>query len=345
MNLIRRLGQTAIFYIWRCYSQDIRSGNFYQVFLKHCQDADISLTDIESLNWVFDCGPEGHSTDDIKLSIQSLKNQGLEIHYRVIFSALMDPSQVDYPAIYLPYRLINQGHFIEHVKDQHIDWLSVEHDRLILCLMRRISHSRVLLAKKLLKQWRPEDLRLSLGVTPGALSQKTNIEFEQLLKPHSLPIVIDAPEVDLYNQHRVGHDLFYRSPINLVVETSHESDDNVWRSVFVTEKSYKAFVWHQLPIWYGVSGIVQECRRQGFDVFDDVFDGHQYDLIKDPWIRQVEMLALLKQVVNGHGGFGGILELRQKLWSRLQANYNHAHGLYHKSLSEHPAMINGFIYD
>lgn len=61
--------------------------------------------------------------------------------------------------------------------------------------------------------------------------------------------------------------------INLVNETSPREFP------FMTEKSVKPFYTLQFPIIFGYSGIVDELRSYGFDMFDD-FINHEYDNIK-----------------------------------------------------------------
>lgn len=61
--------------------------------------------------------------------------------------------------------------------------------------------------------------------------------------------------------------------INLVNETSPREFP------FMTEKSVKPFYTLQFPIIFGYSGIIEELRSYGFDMFDD-FINHNYDNVK-----------------------------------------------------------------
>lgn len=60
------------------------------------------------------------------------------------------------------------------------------------------------------------------------------------------------------------------SYIDVVTETAHDL------LPFMTEKSVKPFYNLQIPIILGYSGIVNDLRDMGFDVFDDIVN-HEYD--------------------------------------------------------------------
>jgi hypothetical protein len=93
----------------------------------------------------------------------------------------------------------------------------------------------------------------------------------------------------------------------------------------MTEKSFKCFVMHQIPVWLAPYYSVSCYRNLGFDVFDDLID-HSYDLEPDPTQRiklvadQVERLCDLTNLDN----------LRQKLLPRFLKNIDTL-----KSLSNH----------
>jgi hypothetical protein len=57
------------------------------------------------------------------------------------------------------------------------------------------------------------------------------------------------------------------SPVNIVNETEYFSVTGI-----VTEKTLLAIASEQIPIVIGHKGIVDQCRRMGFDMFDDLVD-------------------------------------------------------------------------
>lgn len=203
-----------------------------------------------------------------------------------------------------------------------------------VCLMRRPSISRAHLVKRLYSNFNKDDIILTFG-TSGS---RTSEEIENIVKPHPVPIVVDQPDVDRETQHRIKHDLFYRAPINLIVESSSQIDPGVWRSVFVTEKTFKAFSWFQFPIWYAVPGLVKEVRNQGYDVFDDIFENHYYDELIDPWVRMTQVILLLKRVLKHD-----ISDLRRQHWARLKFNADRISQVHHDTKLTHGDMINELL--
>lgn len=63
------------------------------------------------------------------------------------------------------------------------------------------------------------------------------------------------------------------APVNIVTETEYDPPVGI-----ITEKTQMAIAAQQIPIVIGHQGIVDQCRRQGFDMFDDVVD-NSYDTL------------------------------------------------------------------
>jgi hypothetical protein len=66
------------------------------------------------------------------------------------------------------------------------------------------------------------------------------------------------------------------APVNIVTETEYEPPVGI-----ITEKTQMAIAAQQIPIVIGHRGIVDQCRRMGFDMFDDVVDNSYDDLPND----------------------------------------------------------------
>ena len=159
-------------------------------------------------------------------------------------------------------------------------------------------------------------------LTLGTDNYDPDCKLAKLMHPYPYPIWADNTNtpinVEIANSLKVS-DLFYRSPVNLVVESSSQVDAKVWQNIFITEKTFKSIVWHQYPIWYAVPGLVEEMRKLGFDVFDDVFENHYYDTIPDVHQRRQEIIKLLHRTLVSHN----MPELRLTHWARFEKNVNH----------------------
>jgi len=325
--------------IWRnILSSDLRSQGFVPILEQDLAQIGLHLSDTMDFVWILDLGPEGISAEDLRLFHDFLCHQnGLpEKNFRAAFSCVQDVASLPYPAICIPDRLIINGNWYTHLQFQKVDWRSLEITHDIVCLMRRASLGRAHLAKRLLSKFSPEQLIITLGSDGNGCDP----EIRQLVKPRSFPLILDSPKVDRVAQHRLAHDLFYRAAINLVVESSSQVDPNTWRSVFVTEKTFKALAWHQLPIWYAVPGMVDAVRRMGFDVFDDVFDSHRYDQTQDPWTRMTQVVSLLKCLCDSD-----IKKLRRTLWPRLEKNAALVNQKHADANSRHQQELHKLTYE
>lgn len=326
--------------LWYSAWLDINSGilrslDISNTVINDLSNDNININNIAKYRWFIDLKPEGINAEDLKYLYEFLIYNGLPSNnFRVAFSCVEDVEKLPYPAITIPNRLIHNGNWLENLQAQHINWHSLPMTHKFVCLMRRPSIGRAHLTKRLYSNFNREDIILTFG-TSGS---RTSIEIENIVKPHSVPIVVDQPGVDRITQHRLDHDLFYRAPINVVVESSSQLDPGVWRSIFVTEKTFKALAWYQFPIWYAVPGLVAEVRRQGYDVFDDVFENHYYDDIQDPWVRMTQVVLLLRRVL-----LQDMNELRMKHWNRLENNASQVAIIHHETKLTHGNMINELL--
>jgi pantothenate kinase-related protein Tda10 len=97
-------------------------------------------------------------------------------------------------------------------------------------------------------------------------------------------------------------------------------DAHIWKSVFLTEKTWKVIMQHQLPIWYGVPGTVDQVRQLGFDTFDDILNNHQYDTVQNESERYQQVFELIANI-NQQYSLADCQQLRNQLAPRLMANY------------------------
>ena len=84
--------------------------------------------------------------------------------------------------------------------------------------------------------------------------------------------------------------LYSTTKINVVTETLYTETPGV-----ITEKTLFALLAGQIPIVIGYPGIVEHCRRLGFDMFDDLVD-NSYDTLHDTY-RWSEALSRNKELL------------------------------------------------
>jgi len=329
---------SIIFYdIWRNFpAEDFTNGRVVYHILEDLDQAQIDLSEIKKYRWIFDLKPEGVSSQDMIGVFDFFHGKGLDIdQFRVAFSCVEDISGLPYPAISLPDRLIYNGNWWMHLEHYKIDWANLPMTHKLTCLMRRPSVSRGTLAKRLLAKFDVNDLVMTFG-TSGSDSTE---DIRRMIWPQPYPMIVDRPMADQVFQHRIDHDFFYRAPVNLIVESSSETDPNVWRGIFITEKTFKAMAWHQFPVWYAVPGLVSEVRKMGFDLFDDLFDNHAYDSIQDPWVRMTQVVLLTRRFCDQD-----TVALRRQHWSRLTKNADLIREIHTTAISRHTEALERLIY-
>jgi hypothetical protein len=82
------------------------------------------------------------------------------------------------------------------------------------------------------------------------------------------------------------------APVNIVTETQYDPPTGI-----ITEKTLLAMAAQQIPIVIGHRGIVDQCRRMGFDMFDDLVD-NSYDQLPNK-SRVEEALELNRDLIQG----------------------------------------------
>jgi len=230
--------------------------------------------------------------------------------YMVLFNAQVDVDQLSYPARCFTAWLINRS---EYKLDQLNYNFDVALDRKFLCLLRRPTLNRARLAKFMLDHVGLDNARLSFG--SGA---QGGLEQYQDVVGCDLPLLVDGQLTDRVQEFDVSNTVFHRCLFNIAAETSSQTEAN-WRSVFLTEKTWKAMMQRQIPIWYGVPGLVQQVRVLGFDVFDDIVN-HGYDVILDEHERHQAVFDQITQI-NQRLSLADCQAVRQQLRPRLEANF------------------------
>jgi hypothetical protein len=229
----------------------------------------------------------------------------------VLFNAHVAVDQLPYHARCCTTWLINRS---EYQLGQFRYDFDIALDRKFLCLLRRPTLNRAKLARFFLDNIGLDNARLSFGSgAQGGLDQYQDVVGVDL------PLLVDGVLTDRVREFDINNTQFHSCLFNIAAETSSQSEAN-WRSVFLTEKTWKAVMQRQIPIWYGVPGLVEHVRELGFDTFDDILDGHQYDTIMNETARHQSVFDLISQL-NDQYSLADCQALRQQLQPRFEANF------------------------
>ena len=235
-------------------------------------------------------------------------------HMLAFYNAAGDTAGLDHRIVVYPWAMANHEDISKKIPLSEQDSRSLQLDRKILCLIRRPSWSRAKFAYALTNTVDVESLRISFGVLP---SNQTG-QYQSFFNTAQLPLLINSI-ADYDIQHDQSDLLFHTCLFNAVVETSSQTDQDSWHTKFITEKTFKAFLLRQIPIWFAVPGLVAEIRKLGFDLFDDIVD-HSYDSDYNEHQRITSVttqLRRLDQTLN----LQQCQQLRNDLWSRLNRNF------------------------
>lgn len=335
ISRLRIKDSTITYDLWRQISAtSLRDGSIIQTILEDLNEENLALGNVSGYTWVFDCFMEGISAKDINHVATFFRQQ--KINFCVIFSCVEDTGLLDYPAVSLPTRLITNGNWLPHLEGQQIDWLNLPMTKDFVCLMRRPSKSRALLAKMLLDDFDRNNILVSLGINGGYCDKS----IQDLVQPHGFPLTIDGDTIDEVQQHCPTERIFYCTPLNIIVETSDTRSQDTWHSIFITEKTFKCFAWHQFPVWFAVPGLVQQVRNLGFDVFDDLFNNHSYDSIENPNKRMQAVVSEVKNFTEKN-----TTNLRFTHWKRLEQNSILVKQLHDSAEKNHSKIIQALLND
>jgi hypothetical protein len=277
--------------------------------LHDCERSGISSEEFAQSKIILSFLDEGFGSAEIA----PLTNILLHSHsgrFMVLFNAHVDVDQLPYPARCFTAWLINRSEYRLDQLDYDFD---IDLDRKFLCLLRRPTLNRARLARFFLDNIGLDTVRLSFG--SGA--QAGLDQYRDVVR-RELPLLVDGVLTDRVREFDISNTQFHSCLFNIAAETSSQTEQN-WRSVFLTEKTWKAVMQRQIPIWYGVPGLVDHVRSLGFDTFDDILD-HHYDAIQDETARHQSVFDLIRQINNQYS-LADCQILRQQLQPRLEANF------------------------
>jgi hypothetical protein len=303
---------TLIYNAWDNDFEIIRSGRFNELFTEQLIDENIKTSEL----CIFDCTNEGIGTSDIDDMVDAIKNDYPNLEIRVLFN-IPTTKKLNYRYNCFPEHMVAHYDFVSHINSLDVKWESLDITKHFISLQRRASVGRLKFTKQLLDNFDKDQYILSCGSQPNKwLNELTNLK--EAIHPYKLPILIDGV-VDTDNKQHYHHDNdFFRCMVNVIAETSSQTDDSSWREVFLTEKTFKAFAYRQIPIWFSVPNTVNEVRKLGFDVFDDIID-HSYDIIEDEDVRRNTVVSELNKFCTAYP-MSELNELRTSIWKRISNN-------------------------
>jgi hypothetical protein len=284
MKTMRLHGKNLLLYGVTHWSYD-RFADPQRFFLEDLYHSGFSIELLQNKRVVLDFLSEGQDAYLIKPLLQCLRGHGV-IDIAVMFNAITNVLELEYPALCLPAWLSNQGGFLNQL--QQIPY-EPDIDVKFLCLMRTPTESRARIAKFLNNI---ESARFSYASS----CQPTDtilIDYRDLVAPLQIPKYLDGLVTAGVKESNLTDKIFRSSFFNLVAETSSQHENFRWHSQFITEKTFKAFALRQVPIWFATPGLVKEIRNLGFDMFDDIVD-HSYDDLYDQTQRYDHNFAMIK---------------------------------------------------
>ena len=261
---------------------------------------------------ILDFSCEGHCDQLVEPLVRYLQCLPVQ-DLLVIYSTCIDTQQLDYRALSIPNWMVTHSQWLSRLESVPY------HDTVeqkFLCLMRRPSQSRAMIARMLL------DTKCDVRMSFGSASFWSNDPFRHQFPDVDLPILIDGiiDRVTNDTEHDQTNPVFHRCLFNLVVESSSQTDTGIWRSLFITEKTFKCFGLRQIPIWFAVPGLVREIRKLGFDLFDDLVN-HDYDLIQEQETRFRSVIQQVQQL-DQTLSISQCQRIRRSLKDRLDANFD-----------------------
>lgn len=140
------------------------------------------------------------------------------------------------------------------------------------------------------------------------------------------------------NRPNIEFNESYKKIINLITENTagYDGTDNFkYKTITFTEKAWKPFKAHQLPLFISLPGYVKKIKSLGFDVYDD-FINHSYDNETNHYKRLLMVLDELDRISKLD-----CIEFYQKNYNRFIKNYVNIYKLKSKAYLD----LQRFIFD
>ena len=215
-----------------------------------------------------------------------------------------DRVKADYPWRSIPAWCANHDNWLTRYRRRYGDDARLYTDHKVICINRKMSALRHAVVDRLLDMVPRSELIVS--------------RESQFPEPTSRTIYLDGP-VSAERQHEAPPQKFLQAAVKIITEGNEQGLYNTPESTLVSEKTFKCFAWRQFPLWVSVPGTVAVVRQLGFDVFDDLFHKHDYDMIMDQDQRMRRVMEIAEQFTDTP--LWRLSDLRHKHASRLQRNY------------------------
>ena len=289
-----------------------------------------------------------------KLVFEELSKIFQKKHIWILYNSVFDNSDIEYSTEIYPAASVNLFGYFDILQQSNIDFKSINVDKHFIVLARRPTVKRVTFVKDLLDIFNT-GIRASCGniinttnkriftakdeavywqyfsdITSGKndivqdtpllsllhSGKEKKIPYEELFAPYKYPMAIDTDDKVGWEQQHLGLDnKFFSALVNIICETTEEES----HPINLSEKTFKVFAWHQIPIWHAGPNHVRETRNLGFDVFDDIIN-HDYDLVTSYIDRKNKLIESLIDFKNKYPTIDSVNELRQQLWTRFENN-------------------------
>lgn len=208
------------------------------------------------------------------------------------------------------YHCVNYHGWYDMLLKDNIDFFSMHCDKHFLCLSRRASIDRAKLVREMLFNFNENSI-ISFGFKHPKPNGRITGRCKNIIYPFNYPIY---PENNhQYIHHAPPSENFYKCLINLVIES-------MVNHMHITEKTWKAFAWHQIPIFFGPVKIVHTLRELGFDLFDDILENHYYDQEQVTDKRIISIIRILKNFKRKYPTTDDLNKLRKEIFPRLEKN-------------------------
>lgn len=290
--------------------------------LAYCVENNITLSNYEI---VLDCRMENFYMSGLGKHVAEYLNLSTD---QVLILTSVYPNGTTDPYNYTLDLLadIDSCYFYTELLEKRIDWESIEIDRPIMCLAGRPSEYRARFTKKLIDLC-GDRVRASLGnVSQYPLDKRQLETLKSIMHPYEYPFSqgTDGKIIGraVTNQKEPG-DVLFKSLVSIVNETNDFTIPNIQLS----EKSFKVFAWHQIPIFMASPKQVNTMRSIGFDMFDDIID-HSYDNSPNAHLHDLRVLNVIAKFLKQYPTLEDINKLRRELYPRLKANNDFLYCLY-----------------
>lgn len=236
----------------------------------------------------------------------------------------------------------------------------VKKDKILLSLARYARPFRVVMTNELLNRniLPSEKILMTCGSSKEDFNHWFNILPESSKKFFPITTFGQVGRSDFIANEKLHENTWARALINLVMESGFNYTSVLvpgaqnkyiplcesWDRPFFTEKTEKAFRYHQVPIFVAPAGYVQYLRDLNYDLFDDFID-HSYDMELDPYVR-IKMIANEVEKISKHLMDADVEDysvLVNEFHQRTEQNYLNLIRVHQRDIQNRIETVNQFL--